>query len=382
MKATARKTRAGGADDSWEARLVRRLGIAPWLAGVVVALGVAATYFGPGYGFGLLPIRLETQLSSLPLDPYSWAAIVTSLLAGFTVFALPYAQNRHQADIAGLAPVVPSLDAAGLQQLYLQRVGVGRRLRLGVALAGWFGGILVAAFSVPGALALLTGYRGLWDTPLPPPAYVAAAWFLIVVPVLVASLARASYQMVSGGRQVLRDLEQRITVGPLDADLLRPLASTGLHTAFVWMVGVAIGLLFLVYVDIFPFAIVVLLVVIASFGAIAAVAPSMTGRRILRRAKGAALADVRTAIARAHARCLAPCDPAPASSSRAPARPADDQELIRLGALLAYEQRLETARELPIDTPTVARFALYLAIPLGSWLGAAFVERWLDTALG
>jgi hypothetical protein len=36
-------------------------------------------------------------------------------------------------------------------------------------------------------------------------------------------------------------------------------------------------------------------------------------------------------------------------------------------------------RERPIDAPTLRRFALYLAIPLGSWFGGALVERMVDT---
>ena len=40
-----------------------------------------------------------------------------------------------------------------------------------------------------------------------------------------------------------------------------------------------------------------------------------------------------------------------------------------------------SVREWPFDAPSMLRFALYLAIPLGSWLGGAFVERLLGAAL-
>jgi hypothetical protein len=33
------------------------------------------------------------------------------------------------------------------------------------------------------------------------------------------------------------------------------------------------------------------------------------------------------------------------------------------------------------DTPTLVRFALFLLIPLGSWLGGAVVERVVDLVL-
>ena len=52
-----------------------------------------------------------------------------------------------------------------------------------------------------------------------------------------------------------------------------------------------------------------------------------------------------------------------------------------LPALLAWEARVESIREWPFDTPTLVRFALFLLIPLGSWLGGAVVERVVDLVL-
>jgi hypothetical protein len=52
-----------------------------------------------------------------------------------------------------------------------------------------------------------------------------------------------------------------------------------------------------------------------------------------------------------------------------------------LGDLVAYRGYVVATREWPFDTSTWVRFALYLAIPLGSWLGGAFVERFLTAAL-
>ena len=53
----------------------------------------------------------------------------------------------------------------------------------------------------------------------------------------------------------------------------------------------------------------------------------------------------------------------------------------RLPGLIAYRGAIESAREWPLDTPAVGRFLLYLAIPLGGWLGGALVERLLGLAL-
>jgi hypothetical protein len=41
----------------------------------------------------------------------------------------------------------------------------------------------------------------------------------------------------------------------------------------------------------------------------------------------------------------------------------------QLPGLLAFEKRIEFVREWPFDAPTLTRFFLYIAIPLGSWVG-------------
>lgn len=47
----------------------------------------------------------------------------------------------------------------------------------------------------------------------------------------------------------------------------------------------------------------------------------------------------------------------------------------------AYQTTIEDLRNWPFDNSTLVRFTLYLLIPLGSWLGGAFVERGLDLIL-
>jgi hypothetical protein len=49
---------------------------------------------------------------------------------------------------------------------------------------------------------------------------------------------------------------------------------------------------------------------------------------------------------------------------------------------MVYEQRIEKVSTWTFNTPTVVRFVLYVSLGIGSWLGAAFVERWLGTLLG
>jgi hypothetical protein len=55
---------------------------------------------------------------------------------------------------------------------------------------------------------------------------------------------------------------------------------------------------------------------------------------------------------------------------------------LGLGELLAYRAFVESVPEWLLDAPTRTRLFLYVAIPLGSWLGGALVERLLDAILG
>jgi hypothetical protein len=52
-----------------------------------------------------------------------------------------------------------------------------------------------------------------------------------------------------------------------------------------------------------------------------------------------------------------------------------------LPGLLAWESRVERVPEWPIDAGALRRIALYLLIPLGSWMGGALVERLVDALL-
>ena len=56
-------------------------------------------------------------------------------------------------------------------------------------------------------------------------------------------------------------------------------------------------------------------------------------------------------------------------------------EPLSLADLVAWESRIDAVREWPVDAPVLLRFAIYAAIPLGSWLGGALVEHMLGAVL-
>ena len=81
---------------------------------------------------------------------------------------------------------------------------------------------------------------------------------------------------------------------------------------------------------------------------------------------------------------MAPGRPAHPAQSRALAAESGTEAAeagAKLPGLLAYKHEIESVREWPFDAPTPTRFFLYVAIPLGSWIGGALVERLLGAAL-
>ncbi len=66
------------------------------------------------------------------------------------------------------------------------------------------------------------------------------------------------------------------------------------------------------------------------------------------------------------------------SSAAGPDGPATRE----LADVLTLRSHLEAVREWPFDTKVLVRLAIYLVIPLGSWAGAALVERAVDAFLG
>jgi len=143
-----------------------------------------------------------------------------------------------------------------------------------------------------------------------------------------------------------------------------PFARQGLTSALLWLV-----LLSLMALNVIDLAWFIAIAVFALVVGVAALLLPVQGvRSRIRQAKRQEL-DRITAALRGDGTALA--------DSPIRARAAG----LSVADLLAYRHFVESVREWPFDTVTIVRFGLYLAIPLGSWLGGALVERLLGAAL-
>ena len=105
-----------------------------------------------------------------------------------------------------------------------------------------------------------------------------------------------------------------------------------------------------------------------AFGVATLILPARGLHANIRERKREELVRIRAAIASERASLFS-------STERSPVPP-------QMSAMLAYESRIASVREWPFDTSTLSRFALFLLIPLVSWIGGALVERAVNAALG
>jgi hypothetical protein len=165
--------------------------------------------------------------------------------------------------------------------------------------------------------------------------------------------------------RLYQDLGRRTRVELGEIGSLAPFARAGLRTALLWFVGTSLASLLLVDTDA-PALVASILLATTAIAVASLLAPSRGVHERLHDAKREELGWLRAEIARASAAL----------------RSGDAQGAAQLPALLAWESRVAAAPEWPFDTSTWLRFALFLLVPLGSWLGGAVAERIVERWLG
>jgi hypothetical protein len=155
-----------------------------------------------------------------------------------------------------------------------------------------------------------------------------------------------------------------------DLDALGPFARRGLRRALGLAITVSLFAMALVEVARFGRIMPVLAIVLVpwTLATLSFLRPVLGVRRRIREEKRSVLARTRAEIRDAEAALRS----TPAAAGAPPGSLAD---------LVAYHDFVDALPEWPFDSPTLARFVLYLAIPLGSWVGGAMVERLLSAAL-
>ena len=210
-------------------------------------------------------------------------------------------------------------------------------------------------------------------------------WSLVQNVVLTALGVRVFAAQIHWTRSIARIGREAIDVDLLEPSGLAPFSRYGQRSVIAW-VGLTIVFSMYWVSETAARANVVLPFAIAAALSWIFVAPLAGVRSRIRTVKQAELARVAAQIREERERVLAPRAGGRADDARpaadplrgSPASSADPSRVGRLADLVAYRGLVADFREWPIDVPGVLRFALFLLLGLGSWLGGALVERGLD----
>ena len=337
---------------SWIERFYQTVPVSPIWVGLGIVGALLALFLAIAWVFGGLAI---VRAGDQGLWEYREArfGILVALLAGYLPIAHRYVVLGAKKNVEDLLPL---LDTSSRRRDAVQRrFGL---LDARAARTAGFLGILIAPIT---ALLIdrdptLYLQRAYW-APEQAFAWIVGAWVGWNLGVFVYSTLAYARRFSDLAGEVER-------IDLFDLYALAPFARQGLRSALLWLV--LLSLVSLNAVDLIWFFSIA---AIALVGGTAALILPVRGIHLrLRQAKKAELERVHAAIRG---------DPGALSGSLIGAHGTS----LRLSDLLAYRKFLESVREWPFDAPSMLRFALYLAIPLGSWLGGAFVERLLGAAL-
>jgi hypothetical protein len=328
-----------------------RVGLPPLAIGLVLALA--------WFGFFLA----YTAVFSDEIGRFAkargsgWALeIVWALLIGMAPAVMAAALRGAVRDARDLAPALGAT-ADTLPELEREVTSAPRWLLRAAGL-----GALLVTFAV-----MAPDPRYWVDRTLPSPEDPAYLWLVGRNMVTWWLIARALAMELAVAR-TFSTLGQRLrSTDLLDVAPLAPFGRHGLRSVLLWMLLVSLFAPFYLLGEAEPVLGVSLVLVLALAG-VAFLVPVWGARRHLRATKADEIARVRQAI-RAH-------------RDQRLTTPATDPRDGRLADLLAWEGRIADASEWPFGRTTLLRLALYVAIGLGSWLGAATVERALAWLLG
>jgi hypothetical protein len=318
-----------------------------WAAILALCVAYFALFAGPEEGVG----------SAFFWGDVFSGAFVMALMIGYAPAATAYSQRAAGGVLRELRPVLRVSDAEFQELARCVAAFDVRLLRsAGIVFAAGFVAVIAfdPVFEQMRARASFSDPLFIWVVAI----NGAMGWMLGR---LVVHELRVSFEFSRIG-------EQFAEVDLLNPRPLLPFARRGLQGALVWILCVSIlSLHFAVgsAANIVPKGLVALLGVAAA----ALLLPVWGVHRRLAEKKRAELDRLCAQIGSAQAQLLESAADAPTDVA------------TRLATLLTLKQHVEAAREWPFDVPTLARFALYIAIGLGSWLGGALVERMLDVAL-
>lgn len=326
------------------------------LPAILQAVSLSTFLFGAFAVFEWMNGHGQAFGSAIVVDARPTTMTILIVLSGFMLGASRYARDAFRREFDALEPSLVWSDAERSEILDESAKARGTGSTLATMIGVAFGVLIIRQDGGPPAILSTAPFNH----------HLVAG--LVVNGILFGLMGRALYTSIVSNRLITSLSRVLPGVDLLDAGSYKPFAQHGLRSAFLWLGGSTIAsLLFLDQRHDMVTALVIAATV--SFGAFSLFWPLRGGRDAIVRAKRDELARVREQIRNLRHDMLDPTSNAATDASQ------------RLPGLLAYESRIDSVREWPMDVPTIARFGLLVTIAVGSWLGGAVVERLLDVIL-
>jgi hypothetical protein len=351
-----RDTRPRAVCPIW-ARLFDVASVSPLTVGVLIAVA----FFGAFLALDILDGNLASLVrGEIPFWRHVEvrSAIVVATLLAAVVVTSRYADLGTRRDLERLAP---QLDHAALPESVRASFGAPAH-PAALRAAGVVGAVVILAI-VP--TLYLDPTRFLYPATY---AWPSVIFDLLVGAVLGWTVFRTLFAALEEDRRFAALAKHVRSINLLDLAPLYVFGRRGLRRALCWLCLVSLAAL--VFVDAGnaePPALV--LGAIFGFATISFLLPIWGAHRCIRAQKLQELATVRRQIQEERERLRA-ANWCPAEATGA------------FTALLGYEARVREARTWPLDASTIVRLALYGLLPIGSWLGSAFIDRFVQAWLG
>lgn len=322
---------------------------------------------------------LQWLADNLSLPPVATGIVSTTILGGLALWfswligIVDEVAAGHQADIAVRAPVTLYMMLGYLptamyylgrwttehfdeiaRQFALDREPVlfPRSLANWVGAAGSVATCLLFLYVPDNPLALLQPWRWPADLAFPLVGLVFLGWFNF----------RFMFLLVWTALAISRTAKQIRRIDVFDSSVVKPYAQQGVRSSLLAVISLSISANLWLDPTSPAIATATTLVLLVAAAVLALLLPTWGIHLRLAASKQSELNQIRKAIALRR-------DPTTRSVD-------DAQQLL---ADLALERRLMEISEWPFDAGSYSRVALYIMLGLGSWVGAALVERLLES---
>lgn len=326
-----------------------------WVWAVLAALVMVASYVITALALGLDMLDFENREKVLPIDTGFWAAIMTSVIFGLSIFFSTFAPRLDMRALKRLPLETGTLDGLGAELKAAENAPRARRrirfMMIGALVTG-------LVFGGPGiALTIPVDEWGM--------RIKIALWFTAVLPLVFAYFTRSALLSFYHDATMFAWLRQRVRVDLLDPDPLKPFAAMALNRALRWSLILTALALILLGSGVSPI-LMVPLILAWLFVAVQAFLRPMRGIH------ARLVEEKRSTLKRLNSEIEA---------ARVAMEAGDAAEATRIQGLISYRGLIEAAKEWPYDMGTLARLLLYLAIPVGGWIGGALVEQIIEAVL-